>query len=395
MHNSSTTTFGSIARPLGPLALIVLGLALPASAQTATSSGSSPARAAASDATAVRLVWKRENIEFGEWPDELDREVVDVLNAWLPFARANGYRMDLNETGRVLMLSSAERNRSTRTWEGRINEALELTDELIPWVPPSATPNGVDPRQRLEDRQSVENLQVLVRLENEADRDALVDDLLRRAPGLQAWANDARNQSALLLRKPACAAWIESGKASVLSSEGECANRLTHLLLNERFGELPAFLEEGLAWYVEQELTGKLSSAPYLAESPRSLPRRGFEHDLRALFRGREDTPISVEDLLGMQHASWDAELAALAWGTSQHICALRPEAVSFLCADLSLGRQSLNWVEPGNGSWEGSGEKQWDAAELEKAIARHAGPTARSEWSAYFATGRISPRAR
>lgn len=390
------STSPAVAGPLGALASLVLGLGLTlaASATGASPTGAQPSAKLAADGAGARLVWKRHNHAFGEWPEELDAACIEVLEAWQPFASEHGYRMDLHRGGRVLMLSSAPKNRSNRAWEERIGDALELTDTIIPWTAPSATPRGVHSSRRLDVRPALELVQVLVRLENEADRDALVEDLLRRAPELKTWAAGARGQSALLLRKPACAAWIESGSAAVRSSEAEFANRLTHLLLNDRFGELPAFLEEGLGWYVEQELTGKLSSAPYLAEPPRDLPRRGFERELRSLFRSRKETPISVEDLLGLKHASWDAELAALAWGTSQHICALRPEAISSLCADLALARQTLNWVKPGDGSWRGADEKNWDVSELERAITRHAGATARSEWSAYFATGRILPTA-
>lgn len=391
------STSPAVAGPFGALALLAfgLGLTLPVAAQASNSPGAQPTAELSADGAAARLVWKRHNHAFGEWPEGLDAACIEVLEAWQPFASARGYRMDLHRDGRVLMLSSARKNRSNRAWEERIGDALELTDAIIPWTSPSAIPRGVDPSQRPQQRPTAEPVQVLVRLHNEADRDALVQDLLRRAPELKTWAAKAYGQSALLLREPACAAWIDSGPAAVRSTEGECANRLTHLLLNERFGQLPTFLEEGLGWYVEQELTGKLSSAPYLAQSPRDLPRRGFERELRTLFRGRSDTPISVEDLLGLKHAIWDADLAALAWGTSQYICALRPQAISSLCADLALARQTQNWVQPADGSWGGSGENQWDARELEQAIARHAGATARSEWSAYFASGRLLPSAR
>ena len=215
----------------------------------ATSLGLAPQSAAAPELEAVyhaaqpvpsaRLVWNRQNYLFGDWPEELDPACIDVLNEWRPFAEQHGYRMDLVADCRVLLLSEARRNRSVLTWQERIEDTFDVASDLIPWQEPSATPQGVMPSEADGWHYEGDPLRVLVRLNGSEDRDALVEDLVRRSPELKDWKIQALQQPSFLLRDPGCAAWIESGPEKVEGAAGECVNHLTHLLLDARFGVLP------------------------------------------------------------------------------------------------------------------------------------------------------------
>ena len=359
-----------------------------------------PLAAAAADplpgSDASRLVWQRKSHDLGEWPEGLTPEQIAVLEDWQGFAASQGMRMDLNRDGRVVVLSDAARNRSNRTWEQRIEDTLDSCDELFPWTAPSEAPGGIDRGAILGARNPGDGLVVLVRLKDGAQRDALVNDLLLRYPVLSDWAPEARSNPSFLLREPACAAWIEQGRNSVESASAECVNRLSHLLLQQRFGILPSWLEEGLGWTIEEEVNGRLASTPSIGDLPRDFPNHGFERELETHFGRGQQSPIAGADLLSWERGSWDERNAAMAWGACEHMRAMNPRAISGLCADLALARETLDWVQEGaNGSWNHVPGEAWDPQEVELAIGRHAGPSARSEWAYFFGSGRLLPRAR
>ena len=390
MHHQSHTRRR---RACGALALFALGLgsAIPSAAATIQTAGYH----GAAKAPLARLVWNRKDFRLGDWPENLDLDCLEVLDAWRPFAEQNGYRMDLLADCRVLLLSQAQRNRSVLTWQERIEDTVALADDLIPWTEPSTAPLGVMPSEADGWRYGGDQVRVLVRLNGSEDRDALVHDLVRRSPELLDWQARGLSEPSFLLREPACAAWIESGSEAVEGAAGECVNHLTQLLLDGRFGVLPTWLEAGLGWTIENEVTGRIMSVPSLAETPRRLPVHGFQAELKKLFRHRRSVPVSGQELLQWQRSTWDANQAALAWGVCAHMVNNRPNGIANLCADLALARVSLDGVGRGDGSWNGILREEWNASEVERAIARHLGPSARSHWSSYFAAGRDFPAAR
>ena len=342
----------------------------------------------------ARLVWERVSHDLGAWPNDLQPEVTEVLDAWSAFAQERGYRMDLDAEARVLTLSSAESNRSIRRWEELVEDTLLEVDILAPFTSPSRLQDNVSAtilHERLQGERP--GPIVLVRLADRSDREALIADLAIRHPGLVEAGALQMDGPGLLLRQPCCAAWLEGDlNDNDWKPRNELVARLTRLVLDQRFGALPTWLEEGIAWRIEGEVLRTLNSRPLGTDGNVELEARGYESDLSKHFRRRELDAVHMQDLSHWERGTWDEQRAAMAWGAVTHLAEARQGCLGAFCTELTLQGDVMR-LKRGHGDWNSAESVTTDTQH--RALLRTAGSTVLGEWADYFATGRMIPRAR
>lgn len=146
-------------------------------------------------------------------------------------------------------------------------------------------------------------------------------------PRLASWATSATRGVGFLLDSPLSAGWLLSVPDSeVWNQENELANRLARLLTLERFGRLPHWLSQGIAWQIELGVCKDVYCFPFRTgfiskKEHRSWPRRLPEH-----MDARGETKVTANDLFGWSRNTWKADSAALSWGAVAMLAKHYPE---------------------------------------------------------------------
>lgn len=260
----------------------------------------------------AQCYWKRDSFLPRSAPDDLPGTALASIEAWWPFALEHDYRIDVEREGRVLMLSD-HRERRTRDEMILVEETLALFDMHLPDEP-------LDP----EETMSVDRLTlplpstrpvVLLRLRDEEDLGHCMAHLVGLEPRLASWAHSSALGTGFRLSDPSVAAWIVDPEVEEWREENELVNRLSHSLLEGRFGRQPHWLAQGIAWYAELELTDGIWCFPNRDGFVGVSEHSGWESELRRTFLKRKSLPVSVEEVAGWQRGTWDDQAAALSWG--------------------------------------------------------------------------------
>ncbi|MEZ6013793.1 MAG: hypothetical protein R3F49_01650 [Planctomycetota bacterium] len=210
--------------------------------------------------------WRSQRFAPSEAPDALPRPARATLAALAPLVQERGYRVDVSECGRVVLVSDTA-HCTVRGAETALKRALAAFDARFPGAGPGRTA-------------------VLVRARN--DRDA--DDFITQ---LAADDDDALDAG----RFATVSAWVQPRETARPLDEGRLASAAAGALLWDRYGALPEWFEAGVRLHIEAEATGRFASVDDDA-TPRAwrsaLKRRYKRHDearldLVALGPGRVD----------------------------------------------------------------------------------------------------------
>ena len=118
-------------------------IVFPLLAAAALGSPTAPAVPTGADSDFVH--WRHYNFQPGEWPEGLPGEARTRIEQWAGWAEENGFRMDVDPTGRVLMLCEAKRNRTVRRELDLIEKTLDAFDGLVGKELPMPTADWNEP----------------------------------------------------------------------------------------------------------------------------------------------------------------------------------------------------------------------------------------------------------
>jgi hypothetical protein len=334
--------------------------------------------------------WQRKRFEPGDWPERLPAPQRAVLEYWTPWCTERGYRMDLDDDGRVLLLSSA-RLTSVRRETDLVRKTRDKFDELLPWVAPSVEPRrGSDEvaRGRLDAPHAAPI--VLLRFDSAADHAEALAHLARQETYLADWAVATRDATGFFLHQPLCAGWRDDAAGrEEWRPDNELVHNLAQALVEQRFGRAPYWLGQGLAWQLEDAVTGSLYAFPGRDGFVAVDAHQGWRDDLQKRFKKRGDIPVAVEDLAGWPDGTWDEPYAAVAWGVVTWLEKYRPEALPALAADLGAYRDVHEVQTHADGSWVRDPRFRVPARVQGQLLAKHAGADALAECARFFEKGR------
>ena len=189
----------------------------------------------------VAISWKGRKLDAAALPKDLGPAPGAAIALWEPWARKSGYRMDLDASGRVLVLAPASGSRGAKVLQ-IAGTAATWFDGLLPKPPPrtgekSGAPSGEAPSSPEvipEDPEAPppgaekkapakkpaawgsgsaepdSQTATLIALADERDQKSLLEFLAAASPELAAWTAQAESELGFVLEIPLVAAYVES-----------------------------------------------------------------------------------------------------------------------------------------------------------------------------------------
>lgn len=384
----------SLAVPLAlqPDLQSAVGAALPAPVQPPAAEDAAP------------VLWKGKKYDFDELPAELTPAARKAVLGWARWADLNDCGLALTDDQRVLLIQN-ERRKPKKAFKS-IEETAAIVDDLLP-VPErpdeertlgvdgaSAPVHNEDGSWSWSWEDGVAALEtdtaVILQLRGENDQVEAVEKLARDFEYLRDWGEYARQLVGFSLERPLCAAWLETAAGQEeWEPEHELINRVSQLLVLRRFGQLPFWLQQGLAWHVEWEVKEAIYCYPYRAEFVYASEHRAWPTLLRQEFKGGKREPLELGEVADWKRGVFDRPSARKAFGFARFIAQHHPESFSPILEDLRLFRDEHGRVTQANGNWTRIVGYEVPEADQHRIFAEHLGEDYLDEASEYFAKGK------
>lgn len=334
---------------------------------------------------AAQIRWNGEEYSADELPASLGDVARTAVEAWSQWADENGYRLELDQDRRVMLVVESSRRSTKKLWS-LVDQGLELLDELIPSVPAhplsGRSPIGDNQIAKLSNSAAPSTADalpgpralVLFELHDGQDYAALLDAVAEQQPYLADWVQGAKSTGGFTLERPLIAGWVENGAGrEEWNPANELVHRLAHMYLLERYSQLPFWLTTGLVWQIEQEVCGDIYSFPYRDGFVGVVEHDGWRPQLKSAYK-KAKQPVSMETLTSWTRGRYDDQSASHSWGTGRFLVHKAPEALPGLLADFSRQHLENSVVHHGDGTWTRLPDYRIPTAEQEAIFARHLG---------------------
>lgn len=357
-----------------------------------TFSGAAPA--AGQDAP---ILWGERRLKATALPDELPASARAALEAWHAWAGARAYRLDLDGSGRVLILARASNDRVPALL-ARAVELVERFDRELP-APPvrlSATqptlvaktpekpgpaagdkplpedpedPEGAHPwtlappkpapvtsaapvvttwgsQGQPLDTQTI----VLFLVTDHDDFESLLRELAKRFPFLEVWSQEAEALQGFVLGDPLAGAYLERPDGvEEWNPENELVNRLARLCLLRRFGELPNWFVQGYAWHMEIALLGAVYCFPWRDEFVWATEHTGWHGIVKERYAKARLEP---NEFMGWKRGKYLEPEAKASWATCEYLVTQQAAKLPELLERLRVFREEKGRIQDDPTRW-------------------------------------------
>lgn len=328
--------------------------------------------------------------ELGEGP----RSAIETWAAWVVGAR---YRLDLDPTGRVLLITPIEAGGPSRelalvvrtlelfdgalpapdrapiaaaSTQGASADKSEIPEDPIPEdpIPEDPEPEDPFPWQAASGEEGTSHTYVwgselaapdsqtiaLLVLRDESDFDAVLDFLAERFEYLKAWKPKAGTLVGFTLALPLAGAHVlRAAGQEEWRPENELVNRLAQLLVLRRFGQQPHWLVQGWAWHVELSLLDSVYCFPDRTGFVYATEHSGWEDELCRRFAERKQKGLAIKDFASWKRGVYDDERGRIAWGVVRYAMQTDPGILQNVLEDQRLYYDQHSRREKGDGNWE------------------------------------------
>jgi hypothetical protein len=303
-----------------------------------------PDRDRAGDKVAVR--WQAKTGTSDALPAGFPEPARATLAVWEPFLKKADYRADADSSGRLLLFSSEKTSHA--------DEQLRQLAKVQTWMDGHfpAQADAAAPKSDGAPKPESSCAAVFV-LRNPDDYSLLLAHVRDVAPNLAGWTDDARKETGFVLFEPLCAAYLESAPGQAeWSPVHELVNRAAQLLLVQRHGVQPCWLQLGAAWAAEWAYDGNLFCFPYRHEFVFAAEHGAWPGSLKRDFGKRAGKPLAMSEFASMRRGSWDPERAQLAFGCASFLALQPADKLAQALADLQAYRDENNRVDKDDGTW-------------------------------------------
>jgi hypothetical protein len=370
--------------------------------------------------------WNGRKLGLERLPSELGESARGALVAWAEWGAENGYQLDLEPTGRLLLVS--------RTGNPHLERQIDLAravlarfDQELPAPPQRAaaaepapaapeTPAAPERRPLPEDPEDPygeghpwklaplapaeapvtssytwgaagapldSETAVLFVVRDQRDFEALLAQLARRHGYLADWVGEVRAQQGFVLAQPLAGAYLELPEGvEEWNPENELVNRLARLCLLRRFGELPNWFVQGYAWHVELAQQGAIYCFPWRDEFVGVGEHTGWGAALARTYRERALAP---GDFLGWRRGAYRDHEARTSWGVLEFLLAREKAQLPALLDDMRVFRDQHGRVPDGPNAWRKERDYEIPPEDQERMLRRHLGPECLVRASAFF----------
>jgi len=276
--------------------------------------------------------WRNETFAPGDWPLGLPERARARIDEWAEWAGAAGYRIDVDDSARVLHLCLAKFNKSVGRESDLVDGTLAAIDELLGTATPAPTSG----------RAAETPVVVLVRAHDADDYTDLLQHVARRRPQDLVFLRAAESLPGVRLWKPSVSVWIDDDlEREEWRADNELVHQLATMLVRARYGEVPHWLEAGVAWNAELAVCRSIYCFPGRSGFVSAGEHKGWESALKKDVAKLEGN-LAPEDFDAWQRGAWDERHAPLAWGMVTFLAEHRPGRLGPILQDLGSYQAAL-----------------------------------------------------
>jgi len=317
--------------------------------------------AAPAPSAEVVVRWNGKNYTSEALPEDFPAAARASVELWAPWCERGGYRMDLEDGARVLLITEGRKtpNKEMRLVE-RVVElferefaAPERASDEDPSSPKGAReagggrqdsgplpedPEGADHPWEVRGARGLkpevkqtawgaENVSldhdpaVFILARAQKDYLSLLDHLAGEFEYLQAWRSTAAGLQGFVNSWPLTASFMRlPDGVEEWSPNNELVNRLARLLFLRRYGRQPYWAEVGVGWHFEVELLGGVYVFPYRDEFVYAVEHGAWPGDLQRRFAQRKNEPLQGEEFFTYERGEYLPLQSRLSFGFVDHL---------------------------------------------------------------------------
>ncbi|MEO6708347.1 MAG: hypothetical protein ABI054_09670 [Planctomycetota bacterium] len=362
-------------------------------------------------------------------PEEVGAAAKAAVREWAPWAKTHGYRLDLDPSRRVLLISTKSNVDASL---GLVTKTIALFDGLFPAslkpvapetsapagpaktaspadgdvipedpeTPPPGAPEVLPPEKNevLEVTRQTSNFvpdsktAVMLVIKNSADYDSALDQLVAARSYLGPWKSTASSQIGFALEDPLCGAYNENSPGQEeWNPDNELVHRTMALLVLRRFSEQPYWLYTGLCWYGELSIAKSIYCMPYRDSFVGIGEHGGWLAALNSLYSGRAKLPLEMQEFK-LVRGKWDDRLAKTSLGMVDFLCKQNPRALSGLMEELRRYRDLHGRQTDADGTWTKILDYEVPAEQQKILLERYYGANVLRDAISYWTSGAIEP---
>lgn len=338
------------------------------------------------------VTWKGEQVTISDLPESMRENVCRALAHWASWAGGAGYRIALQDEGRVILVTDDDARAAARRMQ-LVAKTVAAFDVLLPAIDHEGSQEdflaaewGVG--EIVPDRDPV----VLFELADVESFGSLLDHMGKEVPRLASWAAGRKQGTGFMYNEVLSGAYLEAPPGfeigKVWRAENELVNRLSRLMLQSRFGNQPHWFKLGVAWNVEQEVLGALYSFPGRADFVGVGDHGGWELELKQEFKKRRKQPLTFDEFGRWQNGTWEPEAAHISWGIVHFLSQHRVGALSPLAEALRLAQKEGARTIHADGTWNLQGDYQVPSDRQQAFLVEYAGEDVLTDTTDYFRAG-------
>lgn len=311
------------------------------------------------------VTWKGKKIDLAAPPADFPGDAKQAADALVGWADAHGYKLDLDKSGRALVLSTTNGSKWTKQAEG----VLALVDELegTKLSEPTVTQEPAA-KWGTSERKLDTGTFVLVVVKKPEDHGTLLARLAEITPYLASWAKSSTPAPGFALGEPLVGAVVLGlPENKEWNAENEFVHRAAELALQRKYGRQPYWLLQGFAWHAEMELRRGIYCFPYRAGFVWAVEHTGWRARAAALWRGKSEAALS--EVATLKRGMFDDAGALNAWGAAKFLAEKHGAGFAQALVELNGLWESGSRKDLGGGSWERISDYEVPVAEQERVL--------------------------
>jgi hypothetical protein len=365
---------------------------------------------------AAKITWREKRLDLAELPADLPDPARAALEAWHPWSTDHAYKLDLDPSGRVLVI--------TRESNDRIDQQMELAGEVLarferelpppavrievplpgekkpepePEPKPGGEPLPEDPEEgdhpwklaptRPTERTSAapvvtkwgaegapldSQTVVLFVVRDQDDFVALLKHLATKYPYLASWAAEAKANQGFVLGEPCVAAYLEIADGQEeWDPDNELVHRIARMLVLNRYGDLPNWFMLGYAWSLEIALQKGVYCFPWRDEFVWATEHGGWPAAVKSRYAKERIKPV---DFMGFVRGKYVDEMAKASFAMTAYLVAKEHEKLPALLEELRAFRAEHARVQEGPNRWRRDTKYEITVPDQAKLFTKHLG---------------------
>ncbi len=315
----------------------------------------------------------------------LGAEPIRAVQTWTSWATERDYRLVLSETGRVMLVLSPtyKRRAQGKKEDNTVERFLESVEKTIAEV------DRLIPPHLAAKERSRTVVVIGARQKNFAD---VVVAIVTQNEALREWAQEAAlARAGCILSDPLVGVWIEDPpNTEEWNPESELIHRVACELILRHSPNLPAWLQLGLTWHVEERVMRSIYCFPYRTGFVSIYDHSDWHTALRQMFKKRDESPLRLEEVARWNpRAGFDMDDAYRVFGVARYLADYAPECLGPLLRELDEQITKKRKVQTGEFTWEIDTNYRLPIPEQLAVIEKHVGEDFLEQATIFFMKGK------